>query len=119
MKLNEIDKRTQLIIFGFVRESQKILPCNTSFYTIPSLIIHIILSFYFEADYFDKFASNIEITEDGKKMRVKSANGWVNVYGKIEIDSMSDICCYWKIKIIKKTSNMFIGIVFSTILYFI
>ena len=114
IKLDEIDERVKLSVFGFVRDSQKLLPDYIpTFYNIPSLIIHIILAFYYETDFFYKYPSNIEVSSDKKQFKVKSNDiyQWVNIFGKIGINSLSHVRCFWKIKTIKSISNMFIGIV--------
>ena len=45
-RAKQLDKKTQSLIFGFVRESQDILSKDSLYSIISELIIWIILSFY-------------------------------------------------------------------------
>ena len=54
-KLKHFDKRTKLLINGYIHEHQKLLPWRTnSYYTIPELVNHICLSFYFDGGIFNQ-----------------------------------------------------------------
>ena len=45
--------RNELIIHGFIKESQKSLPKDVTYFIIPKLVIHTCSSFYFVMDKFD------------------------------------------------------------------
>ena len=109
-ELKNIDEKSKLTIYGFIRKVQALLPQNNTFYTIPLSIGHIILLFYFEMDEFELFANGMELSADHKTV-IKKHGGWRSAYGKIGINSQRNIRCFWKIKIIKEKSNMFIGLV--------
>ena len=112
IKLDKVNQWTKDLIFGSVRIYQSLLPTISSYYNIPISIIYIILAFYYEYEQFDINDSNLELSDDGKIINVSKemTAHWCNAYGKIGIESLSGVCCYWTIKCIKKTNNMFIGI---------
>ena len=107
----EIDDNLKMTIHGFVREVQALLPTCDTFYIIPNSICHIIGSFYFEMDKFELVSNHIELSDDHLAMSTREdISGWSSAYGKIGIDSLSDIRCYWKIKIMKGLCTSFIGL---------
>ena len=109
-KLNAIDAKTKLIVGGFVKSIQTALPDTSTFYNIPPSIIDIILIYYYAGDEFNISSDNVEIRNKGKNIIVAKPAAWSAAYGTFEIDSESDIHCYWKIKCIKRTNTSFIGI---------
>ena len=108
-KLNEIDAKTKLVVGGFVRKCQILLPDASAFYNIPPSIIDIILMYFYVTDEFDIVSDNIEMRNKCKNI-VTKGRGWSCAYGKVCIHSESKIHCYWKVKLLKSTGNSFIGI---------
>eukprot|EP01084_Bolivina_argentea_P120790 214139_1 len=53
-RIKQIDIKIRYLIFGYARESQKLLPNNTSYWNIPELIKFTILSYYHIKDEWDK-----------------------------------------------------------------
>ena len=53
-KISTFDDRIKKIVFGFIRNSQKLLPKNNQYYNIPDLVIQICLLYYLINDKFDK-----------------------------------------------------------------
>ena len=51
--IKNIDRETKCIVTGFVKDVQKLLPLDNVYYTIPTLIIHWIILYYFQPDSFD------------------------------------------------------------------
>lgn len=111
INLKDVEQRIKDIAIGYVKQCQSLLPDTTAYYNIPISITYIILAFYYEHEKFDIVGKRIDLSDDCKTITVgHKGAGWCNAYGRIEIDSLSDICCYWKIKVVKETNNMFIGL---------
>ena len=112
-KLKKIDRKSKLIIYGFIREIQTLLSQNKLLYNIPLAIGNIILLFYFEMDEFDLFADGLQLSTDRRTVGVAKRihEHWAGAYGTTGINSENNIRCYWKIKIMKEKGNMFIGVV--------
>ena len=110
-KLGNIDDECILIIDGFIREAQSLLPRENTFYNIPPSITHIILLFYYiQMDEFELFPSCFTPSDDNKTVIKTDGTDWASACGKIGIESQSNIRCFWKLKLIKESSPLFIGI---------
>ena len=78
-KAKESDERSKCLVFGFVRESQKLLDNNESHVTISPLIIWIILSFCcikdeWDTKYTDKSYEIVgDLLRKGKNTGAKTA----------------------------------------------
>ena len=83
----DVDERSEYLIFGFVREAQKLLPSDKSYFNITDLITFGILSFYYIKNEWDQ-----ELTSDYYKIEddccsvIKPSNGVTNAYIKGVID---------------------------------
>ena len=76
-RAKQLDKKTQSLIFGFVRESQDILSKDSLYSIISELIIWIILSFYEIKDEWDKVSTHKSYKIDGDLLiTTKSDNIW-------------------------------------------
>ena len=109
-KLDKVDNKTKYVIFGFVRECQLLLPKTSVYYNIPISFNHLIIAFYYQYEEFYKVSSNISLSQENRLLKVDYRGDWCNAFGKLAIESMSKVHCYWKIKCVKETNNMFIGI---------
>ena len=54
-RLNVVDTKTKMIVNGYIRRQQRILPVNNAYYTISDLIICLIVLFF---DYGERFEIN-------------------------------------------------------------
>ena len=81
-KLKSIDPKIQSVVYGFIRDAQKMLPAdNNPYYIIPELIIYLVLRFYYLSFRFDICTSNMDvIKDDGTIFRVLKSrrNEYVN-----------------------------------------
>ena len=110
VKLDKVNQRTKDLISGSIRNFQLLLPTTSAYYNIPISINYIILAFYYQYEQFGKCGAKIKLSDDCMTIKHLLSQGWYNAYGIMEIKSLSGVCCYWKIKCVKKTNNMFIGI---------
>ena len=99
-----INQRTKDVVFGFVHESQKLLPCESnSYFLIPDLIIHVCLAYYYtkhawriSKDYANS-GNNLKLTNDDKRASTqhlgpRTVFSKKSVYGGVN---------HWRMKIIK------------------
>ena len=52
--IKKVDRRSNQIVQGFIRDIQDKLPAHNTFYTIPELVISWCLLFYFIKERFDE-----------------------------------------------------------------
>ena len=78
------------IVFGFIKEAQKLLPCKeNTYYTIPPLIGYIILPYFAALEYFTDHGEYMEVDE-GKNICKYTGRGESNtVYGAFSINNTS------------------------------
>ena len=109
--VKESDQRTQYLIFGFVRESQKLLPSDNPFSIITDLIIYTIMAFYANVERFKYASDDWKLTNDGLcATKIHDTNGRT-CYGSKIISSESKQIHEWTIKIIHaEAKNIVIGI---------
>ena len=103
----QIDEKTKLIIFGYIRNEQKILNSNhpnNSFYTIAQLIIYHILCYYHEPEYFTTNADNIILSDDKRTITVTQRMD-TTCYGVNIIPSTNKSIHKWKFSIFKPGYN--------------
>ena len=103
--------KLKLIIHGFVRRIQKLLPTHSTFYIIPSSICSIIALFCLEMEEFELISDQFELSNDHLTITKQSDTmDWKSAYGKIGINSQSNVRCYWKVKLVECQSSVFIGL---------
>eukprot|EP01084_Bolivina_argentea_P018751 34890_1 len=101
-----------LIVNGFIRQSNELLPVSRSpYFNIPKAIIQLCFEYYFINEYWDILGKDTKISLD-KTSLIKIQSGWDNTsYGKNTIPSIGNYIYKWKIKIDKLTNHgMYIGI---------
>ena len=105
--ITKIDNRTKLIVNGYIRLETK--------YHIPSLIIHIIIWYFWMNERFSICGSTMKINCDGDIVRATKALR-NTAYGTVFIDMNIPLICLWRIKILKyqyekySQYHIFIGI---------
>ena len=108
-----IDTYTKDTVSGYIRQCQSLLPSNNIYYTIPSLVIHWCLLYYFIGDAFDpnSCGKGFELSNNNKVMVcMESVNGSVYLTKKvdkgihkwsfklIQVDSFCDMAIgVWKV----------------------
>ena len=113
-RLRQIDIRSKLIVNGFIRESQKLLPFEDNAYNnLNALIIQICLIYYSIIEYWDKVSPAFITEENGTVLKKITSPSWSNAnFGKVIVPSIG-ICIYeWSLKINKlMTGHAFVGII--------
>ena len=100
-KAKELDEKTQCLVFGFVKESQKLLSDSSSYWNISDLIIFIILSFYQIKDEWDEENSHKAYKiEDDILVKVDEENAWVKNRSAFMTQIVSKGTFRWKFKIV-------------------
>ena len=51
--IKSIDQKIKDVIHGYIRNVQKEMPQDNIYFTIPALVIHWIMIFYYIAEHFD------------------------------------------------------------------
>ena len=72
------DKASIYLTNGYIHEAQQLFPWKEiSYYTIPELVIHICLSFYFDKGVFktDKHGANLSFSDDNKTVEKVTKSG--------------------------------------------
>ena len=99
--VKDIDIKTKSLINGYVRTVQEMWPQDNIYYTIPSLVIHWILLYYYLSDEFDPNNCNISFTlsNDNTVITHNLQRGDTNcsAYLKRIVDEGIH---YWKFKLI-------------------
>ena len=112
-RLQQIDIRSKLIVNGFIRESQKLLPFeDNAYYNLNALIVQICLLYYAINEYWDKVSSAF-ITEQNGTVLKRVSDYWDNAnFGKVIVPSIGDCIYEWYLRINQsKSGSVFIGII--------
>ena len=108
--IKHVDDKSQKLLCGYLRNiyNDDVGNGNDHQHIIPDLVLNICLLFYFRGDYFEMIVngntySDCEwdnfILSNNDKTVEKVDGCFGNLYGKIKIDSLSQIVCQWRIKI--------------------
>ena len=115
--LKQIDDTTKDIINGYIRNEQLLLPYEeNAYYLIPPLVIHLILLYYFDAEYFNipyehKETSKAYKVSEDKKTITKTDWSDISIFGNIVIPSTRSSLIYcWSFKILQLHTNLTFGI---------
>ena len=79
------DEQTKHLIFGFTRDIKQLLPRNNSYYNIPHLANFIIITYYYNPEYFGIHGKRIRISEN-KLTAISDKNLTDTVYGNYTIE---------------------------------
>ena len=102
MNFDETKKATnreKIIVNGYIKKCQYLLPSNEPYYNIPQLIYFTVIAFYHKCEYFTKHGDKIEINDKYDTATNKTST-YNTVYGNIDINGNESIIYVWKIKII-------------------
>ena len=111
-KIKDVDQRTNDVVNGYLRNQQSLLPyTDNPYYLIPSLVIHLILSFYFDPEYFESDSNGYyKVSDDGKTVQKAGGSYNCSVYGHAVIPSHLGGIYEWTFKIIVEGISISIGI---------
>ena len=94
-----VDSITHLIVYGYIRDTEKILDLS---YDVPELISTICLLFYFQREYWEICGESLKIsskTSDDDTVTKSGKDTWRTAYGKYQVDlSEPDLIYEWIIK---------------------
>ena len=102
-----VDSRTKDIVFGWIRKMQSNLPQNETYYTIPSLVCHWCLLYYFLKESFDpdRIANGMKLSEDDSTLQT------VEGTAHLQLEIGSSAIHHWKFKLIESNGcSISIGI---------
>ena len=107
-KLNE---NTLNVVNGYIRKKQLLLPfLENNYYIIPSLVIHLILLYYFDGEYFATNPVVYEISNDRKIIKKTMSKWGPSIYGNISIPSTGKGVYFWIFKILHPCTSTTFGI---------
>ena len=114
-ELRKVDERSQLVVFGYIRNVEIEFDSNSS-NPIPPLISYICLMYFYVIEYFEFIGNHIKLSEN-KSTISKTDNGWTSTsYGSVITPSTDPLTAKWFIKLINpKNANIIIGIQSSNI----
>ena len=107
VELKSIDISVQFLVFGFVRNIEKVLNLNgndNTLYIVSELISYLCLGFYFVNEYFGILGDSLVASNNNETIQYKKNNtdtcNWENItYGNIIIPSTSTNVIYsWTLK---------------------
>lgn len=115
----EIDKETDYLIAGYIREIQKELPADTIFHIIPELVNYECLRFYYIPEQFVACTNNLRITNKGTRIEAETEfrqleNPKSFAIGNFKVSASSQFIYRWKFKMVKYPYWVFIGITSAT-----
>eukprot|EP01083_Nonionella_stella_P142180 439379_1 len=123
-----VDQDTKDLVFGFIRDIQKLLKDeNDHIYQSPMIITHLCLMYYYLSEHFTKSGANIKILNKPRNRIQKQPSGeyWSpnhntlnTAYGHVNIYGTTNNLFVWKLKMMKisrdewdsMNSNIKIGI---------
>ena len=109
-KVKTIDQRTKDTVFGFIKQSQTLLPSNESYYNIVPLICHIILLFYCKLEIFTVYDKDEFEYNEYENILTKKRNKRCTAYGNIDIYGNNLFIYEWTFKILNSGGDIYIGI---------
>eukprot|EP01084_Bolivina_argentea_P189861 326407_1 len=98
---------------GYIRRIQMILPKNKTFYNIPKLVNVIVLSYFYEQEFFETYSDDY-ITVSGENRNIITAThaAWHSAYGAFIIDfstQCSNMIYEWTFRIFGSVSGIHAG----------
>ena len=119
-QIKEVDACSRDIVNGFIRQCQELLPNKTNtYYTIPDIVIYIILGYFVEIEYFALYPSNIDINEqkdticviDNEDEDEVLIHEQISIFGNIRINKSTYYNKFiWKFKISDCYPGVVVGI---------
>ena len=113
-RLKQIDIKSKLIVNGFIRESQYLLPVDDNpYYNLNELIIRICLIYYAIVECWAVLHNSFISKENGIVLRRETGRErWENAnYGKMTIPSIGEYIYEWRIKIGKlRNTALLLGV---------
>ena len=98
-----VDKRTELLVKGFVRQCQILLPSEINFFIIPASIIQICMFYCALIEKFIVFGDHMSCDDDEQTIRMTNASVWNTAFGQIEIQYFENMVYEWIFETEKKT----------------
>eukprot|EP01084_Bolivina_argentea_P185931 320551_1 len=102
-KMGQIDDRTKLIVNGFIRHSQNLLPFeDNSYFNICDLVIHLCTLYYYVNEYWDILSVNSKTASEKTVLMKSNSDDWSHTnYCHQTIPSEGDIIYQWYLKMNK------------------
>ena len=92
--------KEKLVVYGYLRQYQSLLPSNNSYYNIPELVYLTCIAFYRQIEYFTKHGKYIKLNNECNKASIELDGKTDTVYGNIDING-DDNCIYlWLFKVL-------------------
>ena len=111
--ISKMDNKTKLFVYGFMRHHSDLLLLannNNSFYNIPELVTFICLSYFYSVEYFTINQAGSIICKNLKTTKCNRKSGWISIFGRHSIESISKCHCVWDLKLYIKDCWYIIGI---------
>ena len=114
-----MDQANKDIVFGYLRNIQMLIPSDSVYYTIPTLVWHWCLLYFHHKEflqYYSRFGQKqpdhlfINKTRNIVKVLAGSADFELKVFGNICIDEMDNKTYIWTIKILNVHENYPFGV---------
>ena len=107
--VKRIDERSKDCLSGYIRQIQKLFPTDNVYYTIPTLVIHWILLYYYVWEQFDpnNCGEGYVLSDDNKILTLKAEYGRLAYLTTIVESGVHE----WKFKILQvNCSHYFMSI---------
>ena len=110
-KIKNTDQRTLDIVNGYIRRKQSLLSYQQNpFYLIPPLVIHLILAYFFDGEFFANNPNGYDISTDKKTITKTKRIKGPSIYGNIIIPSTGSGIHLWTFKMLKVKTSISFGI---------
>ena len=112
----KVDQKTKDCIYGFVRNAQSEIPADNVYYTIPELVIHWILLYFYVKEAFDpdNCASFYKLSEDNMSFITEDSTNKTFLFGTAYLTHIAKKGIHkWKFKLLNlnnKGWNSTIGV---------
>ena len=102
-RLKQVTHKDKLIVNGFIREAQDLLPFEDNpYYNLNGLIVQICLIYFAMEEYWDTLHPNFITEERGTVLKRAENSGWGNAnYGKFVVPSIGNCVYEWHFEINK------------------
>ena len=108
--LSGVDDKTNHLVHGYCRQYEISMSQNGSPVIVPPLIIYTCLMYYWMSEYFDEICEKyVERSDDKMKLKyIGERSDWYNSnFGKMHIDSTSQMVYKWELKVIADLMSNF------------
>eukprot|EP01084_Bolivina_argentea_P249529 417760_1 len=113
--MSEPDKKAKYIVSRYIKESQTLLPRSNVYYTIPTLVEHLCLTYYYIMNPFGNKSKRITISGKHNNIATRTqGSGWKTVFGTEWLPSNTNKIYEYVFECLENDDSNNIGLGFVT-----